>query len=403
MTPEPVIIPAFMSISLALVVYLGGVQLTRSVAFLRDFNIPEPVSGGLAAAAFTMIVFLISDRQLTFDLEARDYLLVVFFAGIGLNARISDLIRGGVPLLLLLLLTLAFLFIQNFIGMGIAILFDQPRELSVLMGSAALIGGHGTALAWSPKIAEATGAAGVEELGIAVATLGLVAAALIGGPIAKYLIEGKKLTPENEDLELTVGIRHEDEQEVSITHVSLIRTILVLHIAIFFGTVLQELLADMGLQLPVFVPCLLVGIIIGNLMPMLLPGIPEVRATPTLALISDFSLGLFLAMSLMSLQLWQLAGMGKLLTATLGAQTLVTLIFVLFVVFPVMGRNYRAAVLSAGFGGFALGATPTAIANMTAVTKNYGPSPVAFIILPLVSAFFVDIANAVVIQLFLPS
>jgi ESS family glutamate:Na+ symporter len=128
------------------------------------------------------------------------------------------------------------------------------------------------------------------------------------------------------------------------------------------------------------------------------PSAPPVSRTPSLALISEFALGAFLAMSLMSLQLWTIAELGMAIVVIMSAQTLFTVVFVLWVLFPVMGSNYRAAVLAAGFGGFALGATPTAIANMTAVTKRYGPSPIAFIVLPLVSAFFVDIANAIVIQ-----
>ena len=157
----------------------------------------------------------------------------------------------------------------------------------------------------------------------------------------------------------------------------------------------------MGLKLPLFVPCMLTAIGIGNLLPLLAPRLPAVSRSPALGLVSDVALGMFLAMSLMSMQLWTLKGMGLLMLVSMALQTALALAFVLFVVFRLMGGEYRAAVLSAGFVGFTLGATPTAIANMNAVTKRYGPSPIAFVILPLVSAFFVDIANAAVIQLFL--
>jgi ESS family glutamate:Na+ symporter len=154
-----------------------------------------------------------------------------------------------------------------------------------------------------------------------------------------------------------------------------------------------------GLKLPLFVPCLIVAIVLANLRSWLFPRARPVARTPALALVSEFALGAFLAMSLMSLQLWTIAGLGLAIAAIMLAQTLFAVAFVLFVLFPLLGRGYRAAVLAAGFGGFALGATPTAIANMTAVTKRYGPSPIAFVVLPLVSAFFVDIANAIVIQM----
>jgi ESS family glutamate:Na+ symporter len=179
------------------------------------------------------------------------------------------------------------------------------------------------------------------------------------------------------------------------------RTLFVLHVVIILGLGLHDLIGMTGLKLPAFVPCMLVAIAVGNLLPALMPRYPAVSRTPALSLVSDMALGSFLAMSLMSMQLWTLQGLGLLMLVTLAAQTAMVVAFILFVLFRLMGGEYRAAVLSAGFAGFALGATPTAIANMNAVTKRYGPSPVAFVILPLVSAFFVDLANAAVIQLFL--
>ena len=173
---------------------------------------------------------------------------------------------------------------------------------------------------------------------------------------------------------------------------------LYLNLAVILGYALHALSELAGLKLPLFVPCLVAGIALANLRGLVAPKAPPVARTPALALVSEFCLGIFLAMSLMSLQLWTIADLGLTIVVIMLAQTLFAVAFVLFVLFPLLGRNYRAAVLAAGFGGFALGATPTAIANMTAVTKRYGPSPIAFVVLPLVSAFFVDIANAIVIQ-----
>ncbi len=400
---EPILINAFISVNVAFLVYLLGAYLTRNVAVLRDFNIPEPVSGGLLAAILTMAIFVIWDRPVEFDLAARDYFLIVFFTGIGLNARVSDLIKGGLPLAILLALTIVYVILQNLIGVAGARIFDLPREFSVLLSSAALIGGHGTVIAWTPRIEEMTGGAvGVSELGVAVATIGLVCAALIGGPIAKFLINRWSLEPERPNEEHTIGVSFEDEKTETINHLTFMQVMLWVHLTMALGFGLGEALTEAGLALPPFVPCLLMGIIVGNLKPALLPRAAAISRTPTLAMISDFALGTFLAMSLMSLQLWTLQGMGLVLLVVMTAQTVLSVVFSIYVLFPAMGRGYRAAVLASGFGGVTLGATPTAIANMTAVTKRYGPSPMAFVILPLVSAFFVDIVNSFAIQFFLP-
>ncbi len=222
---------------------------------------------------------------------------------------------------------------------------------------------------------------------------------MVGGPIAKYLVEKNNLTPERPDEELAVGVASDGREHATpVNHLSLMRVMLYLNIAIILGFVLNIAIEEAGLKLPLFVPCLIMGIVIANVRSFLFPKAVPVTGTPALALVSEFALGAFLAMSLMSLQLWTITDLGLALVVIMAAQTLFVVAFVIFVLFPIMGRGYRAAVLAAGFGGFGLGATPTAIANMTAVTKRYGPSPIAFIVLPLVSAFFVDLANAVVIQ-----
>ncbi|WP_170557965.1 sodium/glutamate symporter [Ruegeria atlantica] len=399
MTAETLQIPDFLTATLGFAVYLLGAEINARVNALRQFNIPEPVTGGLLASLVVLALYLVFDLELSFDLATRDFLLVVFFAGIGLNARISDLISGGKPLFLLLILTLVTIVAQNGIGAIGATIFGYPAQAGVLFGSASLIGGHGTAIAWAPEVAEATGLDGATELGVAVATLGLVLAALIGGPIARLLVEGRNLSPARPDEDHTVGLPADDDDASSkIDHLSIMRVLLFLNLAIIAGYSLGEVISAAGLKLPLFVPCLIMGIVIANFRAWLAPSRPPVERTPSLALISEFSLGAFLAMSLMSLQLWTIAELGLAIVVIMSAQTLFTAAFVIWVLFPVMGSNYRAAVLAAGFGGFALGATPTAIANMTAVTKRYGPSPIAFIVLPLVSAFFVDIANAIVIQ-----
>ncbi len=393
------LVPEMITATLGFAVYLLGARLTRKVAFLREFNIPEPVTGGLIAASLFAIYSAVSSISLSFETASRDYFLVVFFAGIGLNARLSDLMSGGRILALLLVLTIGTIVVQNIVGIAGASLFGFPAQSGVLFGSAALIGGHGTAIAWAPNVAEATGLNSAAELGVAMATLGLICASLVGGPIAKYLVGRFALKSTHEGAGDVVGVSFEEENDTSdISHVSLMRVMLWLHVAIILGFVLHEILEEAGLMLPLFVPCLIVGILIGNLRPMLNPKAPAVARTPTLAVISEFALGVFLAISLMTLDFSTLSGAGLAILATVGVQTLLTVVLVILVLFPVLGRTYDAAVLASGFAGFSLGATPTAIANMTAVTKRYGPAPIAFVVLPLVSAFFVDIANAIVIQ-----
>ncbi len=222
---------------------------------------------------------------------------------------------------------------------------------------------------------------------------------MIGGPIAKLLITRYSLTPSN-DPALTVGVPHERD-ETPIEYQYMLNTILAISLSVGLGLALNELLEAWGLNLPDFVACLFAGILVTNLGPLVFRRVHWPDRSKSLALISDLSLGLFLAMSLMSLQLWTLAGIGRPILLLLVAQVVVVTLFVVFVVFRLMGRDYDAAVMSAGYAGLALGATPTAIANMTAVTEKFGASAKAFVVVPLVGAFFIDISNALIIQFLL--
>ena len=352
------------------------------------------------ASTLALLLYLATGWELEYDLYVRDVLLVYFFSTIGINARFSQLLAGGKPLLLLLVLTVTYLFVQDLVGYLSASAIGQPSGVGVLVGSASLAGGHGTSIAWAPTIAEMQGVTNALEIGIAAATIGLVIASLIGGPIAGFLINRNNLKSE-EDTNLLVGVEYDKEPETRVTHLNIMSSILVIHVAMIIGYVLNEFLSGIGLKLPLFVSCMMVAILMTNTIPYLFKNIAWPSKSSALAVISDFSLGLFIAMSLMGMQLWAVADLAGPLFILLAAQVVVAVLFILFVVFPIMGRNYFAAVLSAGFAGFGLGATPTAIANMSAVAKSHGPAPTAFIIVPLVGAFFVDIANAFLIQFFL--
>jgi ESS family glutamate:Na+ symporter len=391
-------VSGFLTFTISILVFFAGMGLNRALAPLRRWNIPEAVTGGLIAAVATFAIHRAFDLSVTFDLDARDTLLLYFFTGIGLNARASDLLSGGRPLILLLALTLAFLVLQNVVASSCAALLGLPKGVAALLGSVSLVGGHGTTIAWAPVISERFALPNALEIGIASATLGLVVASLLGGPLAGLLISRFKLSGQGA-AEPVIGLPENDKgpDAGKVTHVGVLSTLLVLNVAILVGFALEEIVAETGVKLPLFVVCLLVAIVLANTIPRLLPGFLLPTRTRALALISDLSLNIFLVMSLMSMQLWSLEGLGLALAAIIAIQALLTVAFILFAVFPIMGRNYLAAVLAAGFTGIGLGATPTAIANMTAVTKVHGPAPTAFIILPLVSAFFIDLANAVAI------
>ncbi len=392
-------VDSFLSYTIGIIVFFIGVMLTKHFKTFQDYNIPEPVIGGLLAAMIIYGIYLLSGVEISFDLSTRDRLLVYFFTAIGLNARFSDLIKGGKPLLILLFLTLTFIIVQNLVGMGSAQLLGLPLTIGVLAGSASLIGGHGTAIAWAPEIKN-LGIENALEIGVASATLGLVIASLIGGPIAKFLLAKNKLSSSKKS-DPSIGIAYDKVNTETFNHLNFMSVILVLHICIIIGYLFNNLLTDLGFKLPLFVTCLLTGILLSNIIPVFFPKLAWPARTRSLAIVSDFSLSLFLTMSLMSVQLWTIASLAGPLLIILTLQTLTAILFILLILFPLMGRNYQAAVLSAGFGGFALGATPTAIANMTAVTKAHGPAPMAFIILPLVAAFFVDVTNAFVISFLL--
>jgi ESS family glutamate:Na+ symporter len=396
----PITISALLALTFGIVAYFLGAALTRRFAFLSTYSIPEPVSGGLVAAVLALLIVSITGRDIVYDLAARDALLVYFFTSIGLNARLDDLRRGGRVLVIMLALTIAFMVLQTFVGLFTARLFGLPPAAGVMLGTAALIGGHGTAIAWGPVISGSYGVTGGAELGIAMATVGLIVASVLGGPIAKLLIERRRLTPDagtedREPIPADLGVGD------GVTSTGLMRAVLVLNIAILLGSAAHELFAVTGIKLPLFVPCLLAGILLSNTVPRLLPALPWPAGSAAMALIAEFSLSVFLAMSLMSMELWTLASSAGVLAVAVVLQALVAALFILFVVFPALGGNYFAAVMAAGSTGLMLGATPTAIANMNAVTQRYGPAPLAFIVLPLVSAFFVDIVNAFAIQAFL--
>ena len=393
---------AFLAVTLGIIVLFVGKRLNDRIGFLREFSIPEPVTGGLLFSILLGLVYAVSGVAVEFDLAARDILLVYFFTTIGINASLKDLFAGGKPLVILLVITIAYMFVQNLTGISVAAMFDLSAAVGMLGGTVSLIGGHGTAIAWAPNIAADYDVSNAMEIGIACATFGLILASLMGGPIAKYLINRHHLQPEKQESQ-DVGLSEEQKDE-GIGHLDFLDAILAIHISAIVGLILNDIVADMGLKLPLFVTCLFAGILITNTIPKSYPrfsGMPWPSRKPAMALIADISLGTFLAMSLMSMQLWTLIDLAGPIFTILIAQFVIAVLVNIYIVFPSMGKTYDAAVVSAGFGGISLGSTPTAMANMTAVTQRYGASHMAFIIVPLVCAFFIDLVNAMLIPYFL--
>ena len=389
---------AFLAVTAGILVLFAGKGINGRVDFLRDFNIPEPVTGGLLFALAFWLLYLVTGYRVTFDLTTRDVLLVYFFTTIGINARVSDLLAGGRPLVVLLACVAGFLFVQNAAGMAAAALMGRPPAIGLLAGSVSMLGGHGTAIAWAPAFTE-RGVENALEIGVLSATAGLVMASLAGGPLARVLVERHRLKGPAGDAP-EVGV-HYGEAQPPIDYFSFLRAILAIHVSGVVGILVFQALVAAGFQLPLFVPCLAAGLFFTNVLPKVAPRVQWPSRTPALALIAEVSLGVFLAMSLMSMQLWTLSGLAGPLFVLLALQAALAVLFGAGILFRALGSTYDAAVITAGFIGFGLGATPTAMANMTAVAQRHGASHVAFLVVPLVGAFFIDLLNTAAIRLFL--
>lgn len=393
--------PDFLALTIGIVVFFMGVLITQRIELLRRYSIPEPVTGGFVAAMILWAIHALFGIDIGFDMATRDKLLVIFFATVGVNARLSDLASGGRVLGMLCLVTVAFVFLQDTVGTIGAVALGLPKAAGVVAGSMSLVGGHGTAIAWGPTIAAEHGFPAALESGMAVATVSLIIASVLGGPLAKLLIERNGIEVPGTGPEAD-GALPPEADAAPIDKMGVMRAMLAVNVAVILGYLAHDALtATTGINLPLFVPCLIMAILLSNTVPFLLPRLTWPAHTAALELVSSYALSIFLAMSLMSMQLWTLAGSAAALFLIVAIQTVVAAAYIYFVVFPALGRDYQAAVLSGGFTGLALGSTPTAIASMSAITKRYGPSPTAFVLLPLVSAFFVDIVNVAAISMFL--
>ncbi len=401
---------AYYTLISAVMVLLIGQALVKKVRFLKDFNIPEPVAGGIVAAMVLYGVHYALGYSINFHKDLQTAFMLIFFASIGLSANFAKLKAGGIGLIFFLMIIAVFILVQDAVGVGLATAMGLDPLIGLIAGSITLVGGHGTAGAWGQVLEQKHGVQGAVTLGIACATFGLVSGGLIGGPLARKLISFHQLrlpTYDNISAQATAqgGTNNSDminfeqpQAERLINATNAVETLALFAACLAFADFMTAFSKGTMFELPTFVWALAGGVIVRNFLEYVLKVNIFDRA---IDVFGNASLSLFLAMALLSLKLWDLAGLAAPLMVILSAQVIVMLLYAGFITFYLMGRNYDAAVLAAGHCGFGMGATPTAIANMQAITNKYGPSHKAFLIVPMVGAFFIDIINASVIQIFI--
>ncbi|MEP7474213.1 sodium/glutamate symporter, partial [Acinetobacter baumannii] len=373
----------FYTLISAVIVLLLGRFLVNRIDFLKRYNIPEPVAGGLVAAVVSLLVHTFWGYSIVFSSELQTSFMLVFFASIGLSANFMKLKEGGTALVIFLICVASFIVVQNAVGMSLATLLGLDPLIGLIAGSITLTGGHGTAGAWGEILESQHGIQGALALGMASATFGLIIGGVIGGPLAKLLINRYSLAQAKTNAEIQQRDTHVEQnsddlapfenphQVRLITADNAITTLGMFAACLAFAEFMTGFSKGTWFELPTFVWALGGGVILRNILESVLKVDIFDRA---IDVFGNASLSLYLAMALLSLKLWQLADLAGPLVVILGAQTLTMALYAAFVTFRVMGKNYDAAVLAAGHCGFGMGATPTAVANMQAITNMYGPS-----------------------------
>jgi len=388
------------TLAVAAVVLFVGLQLRRRIQILDRLNIPSAVVGGLV---FAMLVLVARDRVLNLELDTamQPTLNVAFFTTIGMGASVAVLRAGGAQVGTFLLLSIAFCFVQNFLGIAIAGAFGEHPLLGVLAGSVTLVGGPATGLAFAPQFEEA-GMQSAAVVAIAAATFGIVCGGIVGGPIGTRLIRR---------FDLRAGRAARDELQAELTDradpllvrvdeedTPLIRNMVVLALAMGLGSILSRFIQSLGVTLPAYIGAMAVASVLRNLD----DATGWLKIDPkAMEFMGNTALNIFLVVALMNLKLWQLWDLALPLATILLLQVVVVALAAYFASFRIMGRDYDSAVMASGFIGFVLGTTANAVANMRALVARYGPAPRAFLVVPLVGAFFIDFANALIITLFL--
>jgi ESS family glutamate:Na+ symporter len=384
------------SLLVAILILFIGFFLSAKIPFLHNYNIPVPVIGGIVFALCIAVLHNYFKMDITFDQGLKDPMMLAFFATVGLSADFKRLRKGGANLLLFLLVVSGFLLVQNLVGALVAYSMDLHPAIGLLSGSVTLSGGHGTGAAYAERFSSIQNIQGAMEIALASATFGLIIGGLIGGPVSQRLIKRHQLQAQELNTSPVETIAVSNREQITLR--TFLELLFIIILCLISGNLIYMWLEGSAFTLPAFIWALFAGVLIRNLCEI--TGLYRVHLH-TLDILGTLSLSLFLAMAFMSLQLWQLLDLAGPLLLILTAQTVAIVLYAMYVTYPVMGKNYDAAVMAGGHCGFGMGATPTAVANIEAVTLRYGPSPQAFLVIPVVGAFFIDLTNALVIQGFL--
>ena len=403
---------------LALIV---GMVLTRKVAFLQKFCVPSPVSGGIIFSLITLVLYGWFDVEVSFDGTLKDVFMLAFFTSVGFQSDLKVIKQGGKLLVVMLVLLVVIIAMQNLMPMGITRLMGVDPLIGMAAGSISMTGGHGTAGGFA-SVLEGMGLHGAGTIGMAAATFGLIAGSMIGGPLAEKIVRTKltheQMQPQDEEIDPAMaGIESDEasptgrtkristnEQEFQQYAKATYCIILVMG----GGTILSWLLAKTGVTFPTYFGALILAAIARNTLGFVSYKDEGkwVKADKLLDMeriisVGNICLSMFLGMAMISLKLWELQSLALPLIVILISQVLMMALFAYFVAFPLLGRDYDAAVLCAGICGFGLGATPNAMANMSAVCYKYRYTVKPFLIVPIIGAMFADLINTGIITLFL--
>ncbi|CAM5361150.1 Sodium/glutamate symporter OS=Lysinibacillus sphaericus OX=1421 GN=LS41612_13080 PE=3 SV=1 [Lysinibacillus sphaericus] len=372
------------TIFLAVALFAFGSFLINKINFLKRFCIPAPVVGGLLFAALATILKTTGLLEISLDTSLQSLFMITFFTTIGLGASFK-LVKLGGKLLVIYWLACGFLaLMQNVIGVSLASLMGIHPLIGMMAGAVSMEGGHGAAAAFGQTL-EDLGISSAMTIGAAAATCGLVAGGLIGEPIVKYLVGKYNLTPDEQEAE---AIEYENKHE-QITSDSFFTQVVIITFCMAVGTYVGTLFSEAtGFVLPGYVGAMFVAVLVRNILDKVKPNAINMKS---ISLIGDVTLGVFLSMALMSIKLWEIADLALPLFVIVFVQVLFIVLFCIFVLFKLLGKNYDAAVMVAGFAGHGLGATPNAMANMSAVVQRFGPSTKAFLVVPIVGAFLIDV------------
>ena len=385
----------YLTLAVAVVMLYVGTMLKRRIQFLETFCIPSPVVGGLLFAIISCILYVSGVVGFAFDETLKTVCMVAFFTSVGFQANIKVLKSGGTALVIFLGCVCALIVCQNFLAVALSGILNISPFIGLCTGSISMVGGHGTAGAFGPVL-EDLGLVGATTLCTAAATFGLVAGSLMGGPLGRRLILGKDLLKTAVKADETPLVEEEEKHKRSVSMYA--PAAYQLAIAMGLGTVVSMLLSKTGMTFPIYIGAMIVAAIMRNW--------SEFTNSFTVHIgeindIGGICLSLFLGIAMITLKLWQLAELALPLVVLLVGQTLLMFLFAYFIIFNVLGRDYDAAILSAGSCGFGMGATPNAMANMQVLTSKFAPSVKAYILVPIVGSMFADFINSLTITFFI--